>query len=93
MRFEHELDSGFPTSTTLKNAACKGGIFYGDRTLREPNLRDAGRVGNSRRMRRACERIRACKREDREIPAASTKIKNATRFWYGHKTSVVQAFQ
>jgi hypothetical protein len=26
-------------------------------------------------MRRACERIRACKREDREIPAASTTSK------------------
>jgi hypothetical protein len=26
-------------------------------------------------MRRACERIRACKREDREIPAASTTLK------------------
>jgi len=34
-------------------------------------------------MRRACERIRACKREDREIPAASTKIKMPPGFLGG----------
>jgi hypothetical protein len=41
------------------------------------NPRDAGR-GAQAGFRRACsplpERIRACKREDREIPAASTII-------------------
>ena len=56
----------------LESHPVFGWFFNFDRRLREPNPRDAGRAGNSRRMRRACERIRACKREDREIPAAST---------------------